>query len=196
MAWWDGLAAAAVLDVLERLGVGRDDVPALAMRDPDCRRRAELLGVELFDSHDEMYLPNRDELLPLSIVPDDVEGLFDELVREWVLAPAAPLPENDGLPALPRGLNDYAHGTIEKAVRAFERDASVNQVEMDPRLKPHDGTRIRNLFAGGLFRLSVDNKLVVDPRVAGLPKGRIALRYLDARRERWLDPQKAPPPPA
>lgn len=99
------------------------------------------------------------------------------------------------MPDLPRGLNTFTHGTVQKAVVLFGRGSTRNEVVELAGLAPKDATRVRNLWAGGLLPLNERGKLVPDPRVAKVGR-RIALRYLDERRENWLDPHDAPPPPA
>jgi hypothetical protein len=95
-------------------------------------------------------------------------------------------------PALPLGLTWYAHGTLQQAVRLLAKDVSRNDVAKTTKLSPKDATRAHNLQSGDLLRLNEQRKLIVSPRVAR-KRGRIALRYLDGRSERWLDPHTDPP---
>jgi hypothetical protein len=90
-------------------------------------------------------------------------------------------------------VNTYTFGTIEKAVRLFGDRATRNEVASAAKFDPHDATRVRLMREAGLLRLNDRGKLVLDARVARVGR-RLALRYLDERGERWLDPIKNPPP--
>ena len=69
----------------------------------------------------------------------------------------------------------------------------VGEVARATGIQRKDATRLRNLRDGGLLSLNDRGKILVDPRV-GRVGGRIALRYLDDRGEKWLDPYTDPPP--
>ena len=97
------------------------------------------------------------------------------------------------LPELPKGVNAFTHGTIEKAVRLLAGGSTRNEAARRARLGAKDATRVRNLRDGGLLPLNAGGRLVADPRVARAGR-RIVLRYVDDDGGRWLDPHDAPPP--
>lgn len=98
------------------------------------------------------------------------------------------------LPDLPLQLDSFAHGKILRAVRLADSDVGRNEVARGAKLTPQNATRVRRMTAAGLFSLNERGKLVVDARVAQVG-GRIALRYLSERGERWLDPYFVSPLP-
>jgi hypothetical protein len=104
---------------------------------------------------------------------------------------AAPAPSEGpaarARPPLPSGINAFAHGRIEKAVRAIGRRETGGDVARKAKLPPADQRRVRLMHGLGMLPLNAAGKLVVDSRVAR--KGsRYVLRYLDEGGTRWLDP--------
>jgi hypothetical protein len=104
---------------------------------------------------------------------------------------ARPGAESPPLPPLPNGVSSYTHATLEKAVKVLDADGTAGDVERKAKLPPPDARRVRAL-KGTLLRLNRDGKLVVDARVAR-DRSRYVLRYLDATRSHWLDPNRERP---
>jgi hypothetical protein len=94
------------------------------------------------------------------------------------------------LPRLPGGstLGKYAHARLQRAVKSFDKGATVGGVSQNLGLPRDDARRVRLMFDNGLLRLC-GGKLLVDKRVAH-PGPRYALRYLSDDRTRWLDPNR------
>jgi hypothetical protein len=108
-----------------------------------------------------------------------------------------PTPEDDEGPVVPsalpllRGesqLGWYTHGHLQGAARRLDRHEPVNEVAARTRLTPDDARRVRLLLERELASVS-GGQLAFHVTLAR--KGdRYALRYLDERGERWLDPNR------
>jgi hypothetical protein len=127
--------------------------------------------------------------IPEPMIPPGRGGEVDvETAREPVGDGGDALPL--GMPRLPGGkaLALYTHGTLQSAVKAFDRGGTVGAVAKGKRLPPDDARRVRLMFHHDLLPLK-NGKLVPDKRVAR--KGaRFALRYLSDDGRRWLDPNR------
>ena len=106
-------------------------------------------------------------------------------------APAAPAAEPSLVRPrpLPADVNLFAFASIQKAVRLFAEDESLNTVAGDTIFSPHDATRIRRLWESHYLTLNDERVLRIDPRVGRVGK-QYALRVWDERSGRWLDPAK------
>lgn len=91
------------------------------------------------------------------------------------------------LPAVPSEAAAYTHGTLQKAVRAFDDDQTPGDVARGAKLPLPDARRVRLLREHRLFRLNDVGKLVASPRIARKGK-KYVLRYLSDDGSRWLDP--------
>jgi hypothetical protein len=162
----------AVLVVLETPGIG-DELDARGVRDLS-GFKVDLSG----RPQAEVYVP-----------PQHERWVYRRVAEHFGYGHDA----GSGAPPLPLGLNWFAHGKIQQAVKLFAAGSTRNDVATSAKLQPKDATRVRNLAAGGLLPLNEQRKLVPDPRVARA-KGQIALRYLDESGQRWLDPHDDRPP--
>jgi hypothetical protein len=82
----------------------------------------------------------------------------------------------------------YTHGHLQGAARRLDRDAPVNEVAARTRLTPDDARRLRLLLERELASVS-GGQLVFHVTLAR-KRDLYALRYLDERGERWLDPNR------
>jgi hypothetical protein len=113
----------------------------------------------------------------------DADEATDRVQRRDPVAPAPTWPP------LPNGINDFAHGTIEKAVKAVRRGDTDGDVSRAAKLPPADTARVRLMDRAKLLPLNAAGKLVPDERVAR-NGSRLVLRYLDESGTRWLDPKR------
>jgi hypothetical protein len=193
MPWSDGLDPETIRRLFDRYpGLSFDEMAMLLMKvHLDYAKACDRLGAKIWNSPDELHMGflHKAEEFPMLTVPARTEQAFRNLFV------AAALPDDTAakpqLP-LPHGLKWFTHGQIQQAVKLFAVGMTRNDVAKATGAGSKNATRVRNLIDGGLLPLNEERKLIVSPRVAR-QGGRLALRYLDERGERWLDPHKDPP---